>query len=50
MLHSLPGAVSIINYAAYAKGQYAGVEYQITSNPIINSKRIFLPEIMKGVV
>jgi len=46
---SLVGVEPIINHGAYAKWQYAGVEYQTTSNPVINGKRIFLPVIMKGV-
>ena len=49
MLHSLAGAAPIINRGAHVKWQYAGVEYRVVSNPVINSKRSFLLAIMKGV-
>ena len=42
------GAEPIINRGAYVTWQYAGVEYQAVSNPVINGKRIFLPIIVKG--
>ena len=49
MTFSPASAEPIINHGAYAKWQYAGVEYRAISNPVINGKRIFLPIIMKGV-
>jgi hypothetical protein len=42
------GAASIINRGAYVTWQYAGLQYQAVSNPIINGKSIFLPLIVKG--
>jgi hypothetical protein len=44
----LAGVEPIINHGAQVKWQYAGVEYQATSNPVINGRRIFLPIIVRG--
>ena len=44
----LAGVEPIINHGAQVKWQYAGVEYQATSNAVINGRRIFLPIIVRG--